>query len=176
MVITRLKVAEVIVESVPQLATQWVAVGYYENIALLQLLSIATSTLAIVAAELKFISIRRKDNFVSSDHPAIASLAPLGFFLLLALLIGTIGIMTTGVRILPIQSNQILFSVFVINLLTLFSSFLIFAASSTHKYFIVSRNLLYMVVAMASAVVNLWIAVDPPTFPGNIDLFRFFGN
>ena len=80
---------------------------------------------------------------MSRGHPAIASLAPLGLLLLLALLIGTIGIVTTY-----------LLSVFVINILTLLFSFLIFIAPFTNRYYIVSRNLLYLIAATASAIVK----------------------
>ena len=141
--------------------------------------SIATSTLTILVAEVRFISIRRKENFVSPDHPAIASLVPLGLVLLLAILIGTIGILTTFQSIFvmrPFASEAAgnvagdvitLFSAFIINILTVISSFLIFIVPFTHKFFIISRNLLYLLVATASAILNTWLAVydraPPPT-------------
>ena len=166
-VISSLKVAEVILESVPQLVTQWAAIAVLISMdhfdgAKLQFVSIATSTLAIVAAELKFVSIKRKRIFVSLDHPAIASLAPLGFVLLLALLIGTVGILTTanGIIYTVDYSDPILYSTFVINILTVISSFLIFIAPFARRYFIISRNVIYLLVATASAVLNAWVAVS----------------
>ena len=142
----------------------------FNQSAQLQFVSIATSTLAVLVAEVKFISTKRKGNFASPDYPAIASLAPLGLVLLLAILIGTIGTLTTFQSIFDIIFSEvagnvtgavkILFSAFIINILAVISSFLIFIVPLTHKFFIISRNLLYLLVATASAILNTWMAVD----------------
>ena len=169
-VISSLKVAEMMLESIPQLATQWAAIGLLimsgrpQSVSLLQFIPIATCTLVIIAAKLKFISMRREGNFVSHNYPAIASLVPLGFVLLLALKIGTIGVLATFYSFTSISNDSpyLSISAFVINILTAISSFLIVIAPFTHKYFIVSRNLYYLLLAMASAIINTWMAADPP--------------
>ena len=92
-----------LVESLPQLATQWIVIhrtmrangNVIKPIEPLQLLSIITSTLAVVAALVEFISRKRRSNFVSLRQPLIASLIPVALWILLSVSCGTIGVFTS---------------------------------------------------------------------------------
>ena len=97
-----LKMAETIVESLPQIMTQCVALRLLSELENrksiwepLELLSITTATLSTFSALFNFISVRRRRIFVSRQHPPIVSLAPLGLVILLPLLCGTVGLLSS---------------------------------------------------------------------------------
>ena len=94
MVDANLKFAEIAVESAPQLATQLVYVFWFKSTKL-QLLSIITSTLAMVIALSKFISQKRKIVFISRRHPVAASLVPIALWIFLSVICGTVGLLSS---------------------------------------------------------------------------------
>ena len=104
-----LKMCEVALESVPQLATQWAAVFAAEvqlppedglSMSALQCVSISTSTITIVFALMRYISQNRRKQWIHPGFPPAASLLPLGCLTLAAILSGTISfgllLITTG--------------------------------------------------------------------------------
>ena len=102
-VIANLKFAEIIFESGPQLATQWllmIVVGLnpggdgfvWEPI---PLLSIVTSALTIISSLVVFIAKKRKPNFISHQHPIMSSLVPITLWILFSVICGTVGVLTS---------------------------------------------------------------------------------
>jgi hypothetical protein len=102
---TSLKMAEVALESVPQLATQWVAVlvkvheasgatgiDITSVVSPVQAASIATSTVAVVISTVFWIRPCRRPQFISSKHHEAASLVPLTLWLTTAIASGTTGL------------------------------------------------------------------------------------
>ena len=186
-VILSIRVVEVMFESVPQLATQWWAVGCRINPPeehlsdpqiVLTYLSISLSTVAIIFAEIKFISSERKANFICPDLPDIASIASIGIVLVLALLVGSIGFLTTSQCLDPTMTDfpddlKRLYSAFISNILVLLFSFFIILLPFTHECWIISRTILYLLFATASVVTNIWMAVEELP-KGDKDQVRFF--
>jgi hypothetical protein len=95
-----LKMAAVVLESTPQLTTQWNAVlvnvleskGSQEivsGMSSLQCISIVTSTTTILTTFINWISLLRSRQFISSHYPVWASLAPVSLFLLVSIAAGT---------------------------------------------------------------------------------------
>jgi hypothetical protein len=98
--ISSFKMGEVAFESIPQLATQWAIVqinsfkdsDIQKMISSVQYLSIATSMITIVTSILFFIILSRRNQFISSKYHDAASLIPIVFWLLTAILSGTTGL------------------------------------------------------------------------------------
>ena len=98
MVIANLKFAEILIESAPQLATQWHTIALYPleiELGPMQPFSIITSTLSIVVVIVKFVSRKRNRNLVSHQHPIIASLVPIALWILLSVGCGTVTVPTS---------------------------------------------------------------------------------
>ena len=100
-VISSLKICEVAMESLPQMATQWAAVylkkshsSFFSSdgfsMSALQCLSISTSTLTIIFSIVSYISRNRRHQWIRPGFPPAASLLPLGCLTLAAVLSGTI--------------------------------------------------------------------------------------
>ena len=80
MFVASLKMGEVVVEAVPQLATQWIYVALHpstEGFNTLQSASVATSTISLVFFLTNFVAFYRKAQFVSKKYPPAASLIPM---------------------------------------------------------------------------------------------------
>ena len=83
-----LKMGEVFLESIPQLATQWLAVFAKvlnfdrSGMDSIQVASVLTSTFTIVYSLVRFVGTHRRKYFISHRYPTAASLFPLFLFLL----------------------------------------------------------------------------------------------
>ena len=98
---TSLKLAEIVLESVPQSVTVWFAAAAailrsnpfspafrFEP---LQMFSVVTSNLSILLGSVTFISVHRRASFVSRRHPPIASFVPITLWIILSVINGTVG-------------------------------------------------------------------------------------
>ena len=95
-VVSLLKICEVALESVPQLATQWTAI-YLEEVnknfgvvSPLQYISITSSTITIVLSIVSWVARNRRKQWIHPEYPPAASLLPLACLALAAILSGTV--------------------------------------------------------------------------------------
>jgi hypothetical protein len=98
--ITSLKMGELALESIPQLATQWFAVsviggfgllksGVFRGATTMQAMSIATSTITIGIDFVSWLMVSRRQQFFSSEHNSATSMLPLFLWLMMGIVSGT---------------------------------------------------------------------------------------
>ena len=120
-------------------------------------------------AILKFVLLKRSKIHISPKHPTLSSSAPLGFLVLLTMLIATLGFVTSYTYVNTPKSWGFPTSIgpgFIVNPLLPISVFLIFAVSSENRCWIVLRTIFYLLIATSCAIVNILVAVEEFTGKG----------
>ena len=119
--------------------------------------SIITSTLGIVAAVVRFVSLKRRRTFISRRHPTIASLVPITLWIGLSLTCGMLGFLTFWElnRISDFYYRMAI-TQFITNTLSILFTLIIIAVPSTSKCWLILRAIIAIPLATFAAAMAIW--------------------
>jgi hypothetical protein len=178
-----LKVAEVGLESLPQLGTQWSAASNmvsYSNgkigMTPIQSISIATSTVTIIISVMSRISLARQKEFISSRYPAWASLAPMFLFLLVGVTAGSTQLRFGMAIDRPDPDfDAMMLSYFVLNVAATLFALLVAAIPCRNLCWRISRTVIhFMLTAGAVTCIIFDIVTDWAPLHSNLEGTKAF--
>ena len=178
LVMSALSIAETVLESIPQMVTQYTAMllnaSRYpsSSLNLTQLFSVGTSTLSIVSVIVKFISLQRGKYFISRRHPVPASMVAISMLILSSVVSGSLGSITSITNwqfyflygppwnVPVIATSTFVFAAAASNAIPMLFILLIIMLPFDNRKWMIIRSFIYFFLSSFCTAMNVWTAVE----------------